>query len=152
MPPENPVSAVPFLDEQNIRDRILTPEEFERMLNAAPEYLKPILLCAYHTGMRRGEILNLTWDRVDLKSGFIRLKESDTKTGEARSIPLGRELVEVLQRLPKAIHPEGKPLPNVFTRHGQPIKSIRQCSHGYVGMRISQISSFMTFGIRPQRT
>ena len=88
VPPENPVSAVPFLDEQNIRDRILTPEEFERMLNAAPEYLKPILLCAYRTVMRRGEILNLTWDRVDLKSGFTRLKESDTKTGEARSIPL----------------------------------------------------------------
>jgi integrase len=66
VPTENPVSRVKFLDEHYIRDRILTAEEFQRMLGASPEYLKPILQCAYHTGMRRGEILGLTWDRVDL--------------------------------------------------------------------------------------
>jgi hypothetical protein len=46
-PPQNPVSAVKFLDEQNVRDRVLTPEEFERMLGVSPDYLKPVLLCAY---------------------------------------------------------------------------------------------------------
>jgi integrase len=95
---ENPVSSVKFLDEHNIRDRVLTAEEFQRMLDASPGYLKPILQCAYYTGMRRGEILALTWDKVDLKAGFIRLKDTDTKTDEARSIPIGRELREVLGR------------------------------------------------------
>jgi integrase len=76
---ENPVSSVKFLDEHNIRDRVLTAEEFQRMLDASPEYLKPILHCAYHTGMRRGELLELTWDRVELRAGFIRLKDIDTK-------------------------------------------------------------------------
>jgi integrase len=96
VPTENPVSAVEFLEEHNIRDRVLTPEEFARMLEILPDYLKPVLQCAYHTGMRKGEILGLTWDRVDLKAGFIRLKGIDTKTGEARSIPIGRELRQVL--------------------------------------------------------
>ena len=96
VPNDNPVSSVKFFDEHNIRDRVLTAEEFQRMFDASPEYLKPILHCAYHTGMRRGEILALTWDRVDLKAGFIRLKDTDTKTDEARKIPIGRELREVL--------------------------------------------------------
>ena len=38
--------------------------------------------------MRLGEIVNLTWDNVDLKSGFIRLKGEDTKSGEGRLTPL----------------------------------------------------------------
>jgi integrase len=70
---ENPVSAVEFLEARNIRDRILTPKEFARMLEVCPDHLKPVLQCAYHTGMRKGEILGLTWDRVDLKVGCIRL-------------------------------------------------------------------------------
>lgn len=47
VPTENPVSAVKFLDEQNIRDRVLTREEFQHMLDISPDYLKPVLLCAY---------------------------------------------------------------------------------------------------------
>jgi integrase len=86
---ENPVSSVKFLGEHNIRDRVLTAEEFQRMLDASPGYLKPILHCAYYNGMRRGEILEWTWDRVDLKAGFIRLKETDIKIDAARSIPIG---------------------------------------------------------------
>jgi integrase len=126
VPAENPVSTVKFLDEHNVRDRILTPEEFQLMVNAAPEYFKPVLLCAYHTGMRRGEILGLTWDHVDLKRGFIRLRETDTKTGEARGVPIGRELDEVLRCLPVALDTQGARVSYVFTRNGQRIKSIRE--------------------------
>jgi integrase len=126
IPIENPVSAVTFLDEQNVRDRVLTPGEFQRMVNISPHYLIPILVCAYETGMRRGEILGLTWDRVDLKTGLIRLKDTDTKIGEGRSIPIGRELSEVLRRLPVALDAQGQRLPYVFTRNGQRIKSVRE--------------------------
>lgn len=126
VPTENPVSSVKFLDEHNIRDRVLTAEEFQRMLVASPEYLKPILHCAYHTGMRRGEILELTWDRVDLKGGFIRLKDTDTKTDAARNIPIGRELREVLMHLPVALNSQGVRVPYVFTRYGHRVKSIKR--------------------------
>jgi len=125
-PNENPVSRVKFFDEHNIRDRVLTAEEFQRMLDASPEYLKPILHCAYSTGMRRGEILELTWDRVDLKGGFIRLKDTDTKTDAARNIPIGRELREVLRHLPVALDSQGARVPYVFTRNDQRVKSIKR--------------------------
>ena len=39
VPSEDPVSAVKFFDEQNVQDRVLTREEFQRMLDAALEYL-----------------------------------------------------------------------------------------------------------------
>jgi integrase len=79
-PPENLVSAVEFLEEHYIRDLVLTPEEFARMLKGLPDYLKPVLPYDYHTGLRKGEILGLTRDRIALKAGFIRLKGIDTKS------------------------------------------------------------------------
>jgi integrase len=60
---ENPVASVSLERENNNRDRVLSREEFDRFLDAAPMHLSPILLTAYHTGMRKSEILNLTWDR-----------------------------------------------------------------------------------------
>jgi hypothetical protein len=53
VPAEKPVSAVTFLDEQNVRDRVLTAAEFQRMLGVSPDYLRPALICAYYTGMRK---------------------------------------------------------------------------------------------------
>ena len=79
---ENRASSVKFLDEHNILDRALTAEEFRRMVDISPAYLKPIVLCAHSTGMRNAEILGLTWERVDLKTRCIRLWEVDTKRGE----------------------------------------------------------------------
>jgi integrase len=124
LPSENSVSAVKFLDEHNILDRVLTAEEFQRMVDLSPDYLKPILTCAYYASMRKAEILGLTWDRVDLKVGFIRLRQVDTKTRERRIIPIGRELRDTLQSLPLALDPQGNRVPFVFTRKGQRIASI----------------------------
>ena len=63
---------------------------------------------------------------MDLKGGFIRLKEADTKTGEPRSIPIGREFRTVLQSVPITLDREGARGPLVFTRYGRPIKSNRE--------------------------
>ena len=120
------MSAGKFLDEQNIRDRVLTPDEFCRMLGVSPDDLRPVLLCAYHTSLPKGEILALTWDRVDLQAGFIRLQEADTQTSERRSIPIGQDLRGILQRLPLALDPQGLRVPFVFMRKAQRITSIRE--------------------------
>jgi integrase len=129
IPPENPVASVSLDREHNVRDWILSPEEFARLMEAAPPHLQPILLTAYHTGMRRGELLSLTWDRVDLKAGVIKLRPEDTKTHEGRLIPLTKTVLERFTSLPRYLDAEGQRVPYVFTYHGKPIRSIQ---HAFV--------------------
>ena len=71
--------------------------EADRLLGECRGVLKPIVTTALHTGMRKGEILGLTWDAVDLKHGFIRL--SHTKSGEPRNIPMNDTLRKALAGL-----------------------------------------------------
>jgi integrase len=66
------------------------PSQFQ-LLAAAPNHLTPIRLTAYDSSMRRGELLKLTRNRVDLKVGVIRWRPEDTKTREGRVIPLTKE-------------------------------------------------------------
>jgi integrase len=46
---------------------ILTPPEIRRLLDAANEPVRTLLLCAVLTGMRRGELLGLRWENIDLE-------------------------------------------------------------------------------------
>ncbi len=117
----NPAMSIQKLKGEEQRDRVLSDEEWEVYYKAAPGWYKPVALCAYLTAMREGEILNLRWDRVDRKSGFIRLKPDDTKTSEGRPIPIDSLLNETLGALPRSIKKDGL----VFTRDGEPIKEIR---------------------------
>jgi integrase len=70
----------------NVHVRYLTEDEEKRLLEAAPEWLRPLITVAIHTGMRRGELLRLTWTDIDFVSGTIWVRLS--KSGEARRIPL----------------------------------------------------------------
>lgn len=117
----NPAQGVKLLKENNERDRILSPEEYTRLLAHCPDHLRPIVKLAYHTGMRQGEILGLTWGQVDLREGFIRLQPEDTKTKAPRLVPLNRELAEMFQ-----VRPRGLPGVKVFTYATRSIGSIKK--------------------------
>lgn len=95
----NVASLVASPKPKNARDRVLEPKEWEQLYNAAPEWFRPVLLTAYHTGMRLEEILGLTWDRVDVDKGRIFLKGELTKNGEDREVPLTPSLRQALQML-----------------------------------------------------
>lgn len=91
--------AVELFPEDNERDRVLTEAEFPQLYGEATEHLQPILLCAWETGMRRGEILGLTWTKVNLRENLITLESEDTKTRRRRIIPISGRLRDMLLTL-----------------------------------------------------
>jgi len=106
------------LNEDNIRERVLTGEEIERLLICLSSPLREMTLVAFYLGMRQGEILKLTWDKVDLERNFIRLAGTDTKNGSKRRIPIHPRVREMLINLPRGLHTnrvllsKGKPVNN----------------------------------------
>lgn len=85
----NPCEKVQKLREDNKRTRYLLPDEEEHLMAALTgprAHLRPIVVIAIHTGMRKGEILSLTWPQVDFLRNSIHLAR--TKTGKARSVPM----------------------------------------------------------------
>src|SRR5262245_28065451 len=117
------VPRVRLYKPENSRERIINEEEYQRLLAGSPLHLKRIILCAYETGMRAGEIQHLTWDKVDLKTGFIRLASEDAKTKRKRAVPLSVILRSALEDIRKEQR-EGKVAPidgRVFTWKGKPM-------------------------------
>ena len=73
-------------------------EQFRTLLLALPEYLRPLISVAFFTGMRKGELLDLTWDRVCFAPHpHLRLEAEHTKTNRGRLVPLGGEALELLR-------------------------------------------------------
>lgn len=95
----NPVKRVKFLQETGRRERFLTPEEAAGLLAKCSDWLRPIVTVALHTGMRRGELLGLTWRDVEFGAGCIVLDPERTKSGHGRKIPMNRTVTSVLEEL-----------------------------------------------------
>lgn len=103
----NPMSGVGRPTKPPARDRRPSPDELERLEHAAGADLTKITARAFHaflfaieTAMRAGEIVGLTWDRVDLDRRVARL--THTKNGRPRDVPLSSEAVRLLEALPHA--------------------------------------------------
>lgn len=98
------IGRVRQLEENNVRERLLTPEEFEVLYNHCSVQIKGPVLIAYYLPMRQAEILNLTWKEIDLINGFIRLSGQRTKNKTGRVIPLHKRIFDYFQSLPRPIH------------------------------------------------
>jgi integrase len=122
----NAAKRVPMPDPKNERDRVLSSEEWASLYDSAADHLKPILLVAYHLGPRLSEILSLTWDRVDLHRGFLKLRSVDTKNREPRQIPLTPVVLMALRDLAKV---RSLTCPYVFQFEGKPIKRVKRAFH-----------------------
>ncbi|MBC8462520.1 MAG: site-specific integrase [Deltaproteobacteria bacterium] len=104
----------------NARDKILTRDQVDRLIGVCPKHIKPIVAMGFYAGMRKSEILNLTWNKVDLKNRVIQLDAKDTKDNEARNIPILDELYSILKAIPRSIHDD-----HVFLYKGKPVEDIR---------------------------
>ncbi|MEW6428455.1 MAG: site-specific integrase [Thermodesulfobacteriota bacterium] len=93
---------MPKINNETTED--LSPEQLARLLkaidSAADWRAAGLLRLAMFTGMRRGELLGLKWDDIDLRQGFIRIV--NPKGGKDASIPLNRQAQLTLMGLPRA--------------------------------------------------
>jgi integrase len=115
------VRKVKLLPENNRRLRYLSKEECTELVNSCEPHLRPIVITALNTGMRKGEILNLKWEHVDLNHGFILLEI--TKNGERREVPINKTLRRTLNDITRRID-----VPHVFfdSKTGKPYQNVRR--------------------------
>lgn len=103
----NPVQMVRKPQSPQARSRVLTDEEVSKLLQALEptgrrsHWTKPIVHLALVSAMRRGELLSLRWEHIDLigRTAFL----PDTKNGDSRTVPLSSTAVQVLAGLPRQI-------------------------------------------------
>jgi integrase len=99
----NPADKVRKPEPAKPRFRRLHEGEFERLIGGCRHgrtwWLEPLLRLAISTAMRRGEILSLRWNDIDLRHRVAQINH--TKNGHPRTIPLQSDAVDVLGGLPR---------------------------------------------------
>lgn len=86
------------------RDRLIRSHDLERLLDELKPrgrrnaWLQPLVLLALETAMRRGELLELEWQHVDLAARTLFLPM--TKNGCSRTVPLSSRALAILEPLP----------------------------------------------------
>lgn len=105
----NPMADVRRPANNPARDRVVTGGELEKLAVSAGDDVGNATARAFQaflfsceTAMRAGEVVGLTWDRVDLDRRVARLDK--TKNGTARDVPLSTAAVDILRRL-DGLHP-----------------------------------------------
>lgn len=111
---ETPVKEIPLrgVPERSREINVFTADEVSRLIGAArPKWFADVILLAYRTGMRRGEIYGLKWDDVSFEERTLRVRRSvaalvhgqrivkETKTRSSnRVIALDAATVDMLMR------------------------------------------------------
>lgn len=93
------VLSIPYcanLQARNVRKGFFEADDFKALKAILPQYLKLLVTIAYYNGCRRGELLFLLWEQVNLADGYIRFEQADTKTDEPRDIYLNEETMELM--------------------------------------------------------
>ena len=101
----NPTNGIELPAVRGRRERIATPEQAAALIAAAPENDRALWATAFYAGLRRGELMALRWEDVDLEAGLIRVERSwDMRDGliepksraGRRSVPIATVLREHL--------------------------------------------------------
>ncbi len=100
------------------RVRWLTPAEITRLLDACPNHIRPMVIFALSTGLRRANVVGLRWEQVDMERQCVHISGDEMKAGADLSIPLSQEAMEVVRQQ------IGKSRTHVFTYRSKPIKSV----------------------------
>ena len=117
----HPLRKFPMLKEPPPRSPVLSNKDEVRLLAACKGYLRDLVELALATGARVGELSDLTWQDIDMDQGMMVIK--DSKSGDARRIPLARKVLASLESRRgedqgRVIHlPNGNPVTVVTASH-----------------------------------
>ena len=127
------VPSITTLREDNVRTGFLDPDQVEAVCAKLKrrEVEAAVVHFCYLTGWRsRSEVFPLTWAQVDWVGGFIRLEPGTTKNREGRAFPITPALRAVLERrldyTRRCERTQGRIIPWVFHRKGQPVRSMKR--------------------------
>ena len=116
------VPFIPRLRENNVRTGFLEMDQYQRLLDELPPYLKALLVIGYHVGNRKGELLKLQVPQIDLRLRQIRLAPGTTKNGRGRVLPIYGDMIPFLTRHLAELQRDYPGCPWVFHRDGKRIK------------------------------
>jgi len=144
---KNPMQEVKLLKEPPGRTRYLRTEEIETLLgiidsfpNDIKSYLKPIVLIALNTGLRKREILQLRWKDIYFEKRKITV--SVTKTNETRIVPMNETIYQELKKMPQDQESE-----YLFcNRKGEPFGNIRKSFDR--ALKLAKINDFRFHDLR----
>jgi integrase len=137
---DNPVKRVKFFKENNTMLRYLEKEEIPELLKNCHGLLKPVIILALNTGMRRGEILGLKWKDIDFKRDIIYLYR--TKNNEKREVPMNEYAKTALIRVRK--NPRSAYI--FCDKNGEPFRSLRKSF--FTALKKSGIVNFRFHDLR----
>lgn len=124
---------------------ILTPEEMQRLLDAATDDLLPFLTIGGFAGLRMAEICRLDWKAVNLERRLIELRAEQAKTATRRLVPISENLAAWLDRLDR----RGPVVPyeGILTRGRKLAKALgidwphNALRHSYISYRIAEVQN-----------
>lgn len=109
-------------------DRGLTPAP-PIAANDFSEHIRPMILLAINTGLRRGEMFKLRRSDIDLENQQLKVRAAAAKSGKSRHIPLNAEAFETVTRWMRQ-HPGGTQDDLVFPgKDGKPMTNIDSSWH-----------------------
>ena len=104
---ENPAAKLKRYQEQHDKPiQFWTKEEVKLILDSLPDHWRPHFEFLYLTGLRKGELINLTWDDVELnqKNCVVKIQAKDDwrpKVNQIRSVPLNKQAIAIIKKLQK---------------------------------------------------
>jgi len=147
------LAAIKLDHEDNQRDRRISDSEEDTLLSHASPLVRALIIIALDTGVRRGEMLEITVKDVNIDRGEIVLRGATTKSGKTRTVPISTvRLRAVVEWFLSDAAGRQKPTHASLMSNeaGEPIGTFRRAwedtnlrAHGYTPQRIRKTGALL---------